>query len=142
MSNTSTSELFSAAANVTALAKSQKRARPSPLSIRVSTEERALLKHEAAGGSIHGYARNKLFGAGGSPSRRVRRPISIDHAALGRSLGSLGQSRLASNMNQIAKAANIGALPVTPELTAELHAACADIQVMRRALIAALGIKP
>ena len=44
-------------------------------------------------------------------------------------------------MNQIAKAANIGALPVTPELEDELFAACAAIQDMKSELVTALGVK-
>ena len=142
MKDFSTSDLFGEAAKLQATSKSRRKKRPAPLSIRVSDEERDKLKVDAAGGSIHGYIRTKLFGASASPSRRVRRPNSIDHAALGRVLGALGQTRLASNMNQIAKAANMGALPVTPELAAELHEACSDIRAMRRDLIAALGIKP
>ena len=63
----------------------------------------------------------------------------MDHALLGQALALLGASRLSSNMNQIAKAAHMGALPVTPELNADLDAACAEIKVMRRVLMQALG---
>ncbi len=63
----------------------------------------------------------------------------MDHVILAQLLGALGKSRLASNLNQIAKAANIGALPVTEELEAELHTACAEIGEMRDTLMTALG---
>ncbi len=139
MSESSLSDQFQESAKGSARPKTQKR--PAPLSIRVSDEERAKLKLAAAGGSINGYVRNRLFGAAASPSRRVQRPNSLDHAALGRVLGTLGKSRLSSNLNQIAKAANMGALPVTPDLINELHTACADIQAMRHDLITAIGIK-
>ncbi|MEL6227606.1 MAG: hypothetical protein AAFR01_11410, partial [Pseudomonadota bacterium] len=74
------------------------------------------------------------------PAKKGRKPTA-DHVMLARLLGVLGQTRLASNLNQIAKAANIGALPVTPELEAELNDACSAVKEMRRDLIEALGIE-
>ena len=53
----------------------------------------------------------------------------------------LDSSRLASNMNQIAKALNIGSLELTPETETALLEACADIYEMRNMLIKALGLK-
>ena len=57
-------------------------------------------------------------------------------------LAELGQSRLASNMNQIARAANMGVLDVSAELTQDLEEASRSIAEMREMLIAALGLKP
>jgi hypothetical protein len=54
----------------------------------------------------------------------------------------LGQSRLSSNLNQLAKAVNTGSLPVTPETERELRQAARDVMVMRRMLIDALGLDP
>jgi hypothetical protein len=45
------------------------------------------------------------------------------------------------NMNQLAKAANIGTLPVNDETTRELTRACEDIAAMRRMLMQALGMR-
>ncbi len=120
---------------------------PQPFSIRFSEEERARLRREAGKLSLAAHIRQRLFGDAASP-RKTRRPVkkrrrpTLDQQALGKVLAALGRSRLASNLNQIAKAAHIGSLPVTPDLTEELHTACADIRAMRRDLIAALGIKP
>ncbi|MEM9619366.1 MAG: hypothetical protein AAF936_15535 [Pseudomonadota bacterium] len=113
-----------------------------PFSLRLTFDERERLRREAGSRSLGAYIRHRLFGDEASPRKFKRRKPGPDHAQLGRALGILGQSRLTANMNQIAKAANMGALPVTPELSDELHEACADIQAMRHALIAALGIKP
>jgi hypothetical protein len=44
-------------------------------------------------------------------------------------------------MNQIAKAVNTGTLDVPQDVAADLTQACRNIQVMREALIEALGIK-
>ena len=131
----------SSAIKTAPLVKKQRNKRPPPLSIRVTDEERAILSRDAAGRSVNGYIREKLFGPD-VVRRRVRKAPSVDQEALGRVLGALGRSRLSSNLNQIAKAANMGALPVTPELKKELREACADIRTMRTALIQALGIKP
>ncbi len=54
----------------------------------------------------------------------------------------LGKSRLSANMNQIAKAANRGTLPLTPDLVGDLNAACSDIKYMRWLLVSSLGLKP
>jgi len=141
MSHSSYADTFSKVASRKQSAKPEKQKRPPPLSVRVSDEEKALLKRQAGNRSINGYIRHKLFGDAVNP-KSVRRSPSVDKEALAKALGALGQSRLSSNLNQIAKAANMGALPVSPELVAELNRACVDIQAMRRYLIAALGIKP
>ncbi|MEM6496990.1 MAG: hypothetical protein AAF709_09730, partial [Pseudomonadota bacterium] len=59
--------------------------------------------------------------------------------SLSRVLAALGQSRLSSNLNQLAKSANIGTLPVTQETEDDLRQACTDIALMRRELLQALG---
>ncbi len=117
-----------------------------PFSIRFSEEERARLDQAAGALSLAAYIRLKLFSDDDAPptkrklTRKQYQP-SAELAVLGHMLGSLGKSRLASNLNQIAKAANIGALPVTPELEQELHEACAAVLNMRQELISALGVK-
>ena len=137
MSHSSTKNAFQGAATPSNVSKKK---RPSPLAVRVSDQEKALLKRLAGNRSVNGYIRQKLFGDAVHP-KSVRRSPSMDREALAKALGALGQSRLSSNLNQIAKAANMGALPVSPELTAHLNQACSDIKTMRCDLIAALGIK-
>lgn len=113
--------------------------RPPPFSIRFTNKERVILDREAKGKPWAEYIRERLFG--NASMRQRGRPDRANHAALAKLLGELGKSRLASNMNQIAKAANQGTLPVTPDLQDELKEACADIRMMRDALISSLGIK-
>jgi hypothetical protein len=57
-------------------------------------------------------------------------------------LGALGKSRLAGNLNQLAKAVNTGSLPATPETEAELKEACREISALRADLLRALGKLP
>lgn len=136
---------FTAAVNGPRDQSAKKKAAP-PFSIRFTEEERARLTSEARKQPLAAYIRSKLFGdkVSARPRRpRRRSPLPhMDQIALGKVLGELGQSRLASNMNQIAKAANMGALPATPELEQELYEACAAIRDMRHQLIGALGIRP
>lgn len=116
--------------------------RPAPFSLRLSPDERAFLKQKANGKPISAYIRAQVFGSDATPRKLHQRRPAVDKAELGKVLGKLGQSRLSSNLNQIAKAANIGALPVDDALQEELRQACEDIAAMRQTLIKALGIKP
>jgi len=125
-------------------AKKQRAKAPAPFSIRFTEAERERLKRDAGKLSLSAHIRLCVFGEDGCPpKRRTRRrqQPSLDREALGRSLGQLGQSRLASNLNQIARAANTGALDVSPDLTAELNAACEAVMEMRDALLAALDVR-
>lgn len=116
-----------------------------PTSVRFTREERALLDTWAGKRSLSAYIREKVLGDAVAsnirrPARKARKP-QVDDQAAARLLAALGQSRLSSNLNQIAKAANMGALPLTPDLTRELEAACADVKAMRTNLVAALGLQ-
>jgi len=113
---------------------------PPPYSIRFTEKERIILDREAKGRSWAEFIRERVF-ANHITLRQRGRKDKINSTAIGKALGALGSSRLASNMNQIAKAVNIGTLPVTLELEADLKEACEDIKLMREALISALGIK-
>jgi len=125
--------------------RSSRQKQTSRLSVRVDQFERAHLEKLAGDETLSTYVRRKLLGDWAStkrerPAKRQRKPKGND-TAIAQLLALLGQSRLASNLNQIAKAANMGALPVTPDLEAELKTACEDIGLMRRLLVKALGIK-
>jgi hypothetical protein len=108
-----------------------------PFSLRLSFEERARLETLAEGQPLGTYIRERLRIA---PPKRRRGSVH-DRNALVRLLGLLGQSRIASNLNQLAKAANSGSLPVTPETEAALQEAAADVRAMRRLLLEALGLE-
>jgi hypothetical protein len=113
-----------------------------PFSLRLTAAERARLESDSAGKALGAYIRERLFGEDAAPrQRRDSRPVK-DHEALGRVLGALGQSRLSSNLNQLAKAVNTGSLPVTPETEAELKEACREVSALRDELLRALGKLP
>ena len=144
MSGSPTAQAFQKAADKPK--KRIKRKHPPSFSIRFTDEERARLNRDAGKLALSAYIRQKLFGDAASKrkqqsQRRQRRP-TIDHQTLAQLLGMLGQSELATSIIAIAMAAQSGALPVTPELSEKLDAACDDIAEMRTALIVALRIKP
>lgn len=115
--------------------------RAPPFSLRLTFEERARLEREAGDMPLGAYIRSRLFDEPASerPPRQRKRPVK-DHQALGQLLGELGRSRIANNLNQLAKAANSGSLPLTPETENSLREACAGIRWMRIALMQALGL--
>lgn len=111
--------------------------RETPFSLRLSFEEKAALKKMAGDMALGAYIKAVLFDS--APHKVGAKPSKVsDQEALGRVLGQLGKSRLSSNLNQLAKAVNMGSLPVTPETEKELRQACADIAEMRLELMRAL----
>lgn len=118
----------------------EKKKRDAPLSLRLSRHGRARLDRDAAGMSLGAYIKWRLFDPDRPPPRtRGKAPVR-DHILLSQLMALLGQSRLSSNVNQLAKAANSGSLPVTPETESDLRHACRDIAEIRRMLMQALGL--
>ena len=119
------------------------RATTSPISLRLSPDERAKLERAAGQETLSRYIRKRLFGDG-IMEPHSRRPVRKSHlppadmVLLARFLGVLGQSQIATNLTQLADAATAGALPVTDDLVDELRASCAEVHEMRNALIQAL----
>lgn len=112
---------------------------PPPFSLRLTPEEKSALKREAGSMPLGAYIRSKLLGEASRPRRSRRSPIE-DEKALSQLLGELGKARLSNNLNQLAKAANTGSLPITPETEKAIQDACRDVAWMRARLIAALGL--
>jgi len=110
--------------------------KPAPFSLRLTDAEKARLLRCAKGKPLGGYIKNQLFTLSNG---KYCPGLTKDDCAS--RLGQLGQSDLATSMACIAKAARVGALPVTPELIEKLNAACVDIAIMRQTLIRALGLR-
>lgn len=111
----------------------------SPLCIRLTKQERQRLEQDAGDMPLSAYVRSRLFDENHTaPRKRFKRPIK-DHEALGRVLAELGNSRITNNLNQLARAANSGSLPLCPETERDIHEAYITIQSIRQSLMAALG---
>ncbi len=116
--------------------------RTPPFSLRLTFEQRARLEQDAAGSSLSAYIHERLFGVDAPPARRKRGKSPVkDQQAIAELLAKLGQSRLSSNLNQLARLANMGALPVTPETETAIIEAAEDVAAMRKLLIEALGLE-
>ena len=107
--------------------------KPAPFSLRLTEKEKAKLLRRAKGKPLGGYIKGQLF------NTKTAGITKTDAATV---LAILGSSDLARNMACIAKAAEIGAMPVTPELTEQLQAACTDIYRMRCTLVRLQGMRP
>lgn len=111
-----------------------------PFSIRFTRDERQKLEQMAPGASLGEYIRQQVFDENRIKRRtRNKHPVK-DHRLLSQLLGELGRSRLANNLNQLAKAANCGLLILTPEVKTALLNACADIRHIRETLMKSLGL--
>jgi hypothetical protein len=118
----------------------RKRRQTPPFSLRLTETERAALERAAGYMPLGAYIRSRLFEAMEEPRRRHRRPKVEDQQALARVLAELGRSRIASNLNQLAKAVNTGSLPVNPDTEAAIQVAKTGIELMRADLLRALGL--
>lgn len=115
--------------------------REAPFSLRLSFEERVRLQRAAGDLSISAYIKSLLF-ADDAPVHRARGKTPVkDHRALAEVLACLGATRIANNLNQLAKAANSGSIYLDRETKAQIEAASNDIRVMRQLLMQALGMQ-
>lgn len=100
-----------------------KRTSISPVTLRMTPDERERLEDLAAGMTLSAYIRACIFAK--EAKRRKSRPNNVvaDMKATAEALALLGQSRIASNLNQFAYHANIGALEAVESY--EAHGAVA-----------------
>ena len=114
----------------------------SPLTLRLTPEERARLEELAAGMTLSAYVRACVF-AEDAKLRKTRTADAIeDKKAAAEALALLGQSRIANNLNQLAYHANIGALIVGEDEKAQIAEANAHLAAIRTLLMQALGKRP
>ena len=125
--------------------KTPKNKYPPPFSMRFTEDERKTLELAAAGRPLGAYIRWLIFKEempATMPKARTRgESANIDHKKLAKLLGALGKSRIASNINQLARAANSGSLPVNEDVLKSLFEAVRSIEWMRKKLIEGMGIK-
>ncbi len=113
---------------------------PTPFSIRLTPSEKAYLTQKAGSRPLGAYIRETLLGKQANSRRKERKP-KVDEKQVAALLAELGQSRIPSNLNQLAKAANMGTLGPSEETRQQLQDACGAVLAMREALFIALGLK-
>ncbi|MCQ0990349.1 hypothetical protein [Jiella marina] len=122
--------------------KRQHKRRLAPFSLRLTASERQRLEQHAAaeGLPLGTYIKTKALDLR-APARRRRGRLVDDGQALAKALALLGRSDLSASLKELASAARIGALPVTPDLEAGLRQAVDHVGQIRAHLITALGLK-
>ncbi|MCK4945201.1 MAG: plasmid mobilization relaxosome protein MobC [Alphaproteobacteria bacterium] len=111
-----------------------------PFTLKLTFEERAKLEYWAGGSPLAEYIRSRLFDSTVKKLHtRNRHPVK-DHKPLAKILAMLGQSRIANNLNQIAKAVNSGSMIIPDETEKIIQDACKAVLEMRDALFKALGL--
>ena len=123
-----------------------KKTQSSPISVRVTTEERGILLNDAKGQSLSNYVRARLFSDDGFvESSGDKDAISLSSRnrmkLLAQLLSRFGASDITKSLSELAVAAKIGALPVDKEVVSEIHSACSHIKEMRLLLLKALGLR-
>lgn len=113
----------------------------SPLTLRLTPEERARLEELAAGMTLSAYVRACVFAEDAKLRKTRPKDIIEDKKAAAEALALLGQSRIANNLNQLAYHANIGALITGEVEKAQIAEANDHLAAIRALLMQALGKK-
>ncbi len=111
-----------------------------PFAIRFTEDELAYLREKAGKLPLGTYCRNELLGPKVDKGRGHRQP-RVNQKEIAGLLAALGQSRLPSNLNQLARAANIGVIDVSEDVEKQLQEASMAVLAMREALFTALGLR-
>lgn len=113
--------------------------RLAPFSIRLTENERRSLEDKAGGRPLATYIKAVVLDESSDRLRKTRPLPQEDQVLLAQILARLGQSRSASNLNQIANALHQGTLILDDQLVRDLNQACLDVAWMRTTLMEALG---
>ena len=110
------------------------------ITLRLTADEMAKLKHLSANMTVSAYIRKCIFGKKEAPrKKRLKAPVK-DHEALAKVLGKLGESRIANNLNQMAYEAHCGSLLLDQQTFNQIQEAYEHVCSMRLHLLDALGI--
>ena len=115
--------------------------RTPPFSLRLTFEERAKLEQQAGNVPLGAHIKSLIFAEDAKQYRQRRKPAEVDEKLLAEALAALGASRIANNLNQLAKSANAGTLYFDEETNTDIRRACDDVRAMRLLLMQALGLK-
>lgn len=118
-----------------------KRPKPPPFSIWLNWAQRKKLDELSNGEPWATYIKRIIFSGKLVPAQK-NTPNPLDRKLIAKLISVIGKSRLSSNVNQLAKAANSGSLQVNEEVVKALMQTCRTIEWMRITLIKALGLKP
>ncbi|ODS22383.1 hypothetical protein AB835_14445 [Candidatus Endobugula sertula] len=107
-----------------------------PFTIRFTAEQKALLKSKASDLPLGEYMRRSLLN---EPIEAIDLPKDQVKLVASWVLGGIGQSRYAEHLGSIAQSAQQGLVILSPEESAVVIQACADISAIRHKLMRVLG---
>ena len=117
----------------------------SPVSVRLTPEERLELEKAAGGMSLSRYIRSRLFQVG-TIENQNHAEDRISPAArqklLAQILSSLGKSGTATALSELAELARLGLLPDDADIAPTLAQARDETAKLREELLRALGLRP
>jgi len=113
--------------------------RDAPFSLRLTFEERARIEAQAGEMPVGAYIKSLLLAENAPKYRKRRKPPVEDRELLAQVLACLGSSRLASNLNQLAKATHVGNFYFDHDTKRSIKQACDNVRAMRILLMRALG---
>lgn len=122
--------------------QSARKKRLSPLSVRLSAEQRAQLERDAVGMSLNAYVLSKLFDDPNAEKKRKRRrkPPTKRDKAIASALRRLAHSGIAAYLASQIVAQEEGRLGLSKDEEAELREAYTECYRIRRDLVEALGL--
>ena len=99
-----------------------------------------MVERAAGGMPLSAYIKSLLFAEDAPKYRKRRRSAYVDEKLLAELLACLGATRIANNLNQLAKAANSGSLYFDFDTKNDIKRACDDVHAMRLMLMRALNM--
>jgi Mobilization protein NikA len=141
MSGSLSSRVIKGTFLTSAKTKPDQKKRNSPISIRFSEEERALLKKRAGSKCLSAYVRHRALDGDVTPRKTGGHTPVKDHQALAHVLSALGRSEIHKSLNSIIALSKEGETPFDDRIQKALWRACSDIAEMRTDLVAALGLR-
>lgn len=105
-----------------------------PFSVRLTLDERTYLEKQAGTQHLGAFIREQLLDKKAKKRRVLRKP-KIDDKNLAMVLSLLGDQRIASNLNQLARHANMGTLDFENETLEQIQEACTAMIAMRNYLL-------
>lgn len=115
-----------------------------PFTFRLNSQEREQLKKLAKNLDISqgAFIRAKVFDGLSIQQKHNKSNALADRESLSQLLLLLGETRIANNLNQLAKHANMGNLNLkSEEIESQLEEAYATVQWMRKTLLKSLGLR-
>ncbi|MGH1439744.1 MAG: hypothetical protein ACRBBR_06510 [Cellvibrionaceae bacterium] len=119
--------------------KNSAQPKTTPFTLRLTAAQRALLERKAGKLPLGDYIRQTALYCETVAIESENLYPANDSITTHQILAELGRSRISEHLNALAQSAKLGTLVLTEDESAVLIEACADIAMIRRRLMRALG---